>query len=85
MSPLERYLLALYLLDALIQAVFFTRIRFRLPFDLLLIALDALFLSYLTGSVSPSSKQDTNDAKLIRTQEAWTVSRRTRRGTDDTG
>jgi len=45
LSPFERYLLALYLLDALVQAVFFTRIRFRLPFDLLLIALDALFLS----------------------------------------
>lgn len=49
-SPFEGYLLALYLLGALVQAVFFTRIRFRLPFDLLLIALDALFLSYLLGS-----------------------------------
>ncbi|MCS6830627.1 MAG: hypothetical protein RMM08_01445 [Armatimonadota bacterium] len=47
LSPLEGYLVALYLLEALVQAIFFTRIRFRLPFDLLLIAIDALFLSRL--------------------------------------
>lgn len=53
-SPFEGYLLALYLLGALVQAVFFTRIRFRVPFDLLLIALDALFLSYLIEPRSAS-------------------------------
>ncbi|GIV15917.1 MAG: hypothetical protein KatS3mg022_1352 [Armatimonadota bacterium] len=57
MSSLERYLFALYLLDALIQAVFFTRIRFRLPFDLLLIAADALFLSRLLAAIRTRSPQ----------------------------
>jgi len=43
-SDWEIFLLAFYLLSAFVYAVFFTRIRFRLPFDYLLIAVDALFL-----------------------------------------
>ncbi|MGC8782911.1 MAG: ArnT family glycosyltransferase [Armatimonadota bacterium] len=56
LSPLEMYLLALYLLEAMIQAMFFTRIRFRLPFDLLLIAVDASFLNSLIKAYAPSRR-----------------------------
>jgi 4-amino-4-deoxy-L-arabinose transferase-like glycosyltransferase len=43
-SDWEIFLLLFYLFSAFVYAVFFTRIRFRLPFDYLLIAVDALFL-----------------------------------------
>ncbi len=45
LTALEVLLAVLYLGAAMVYAVFFTRIRFRLPFDWLLIALDALFLA----------------------------------------
>lgn len=46
-SDWEIFLLLFYLLSAIVYAVFFTRIRFRLPFDYLLVALDAVFLRNL--------------------------------------
>lgn len=46
-SPLEWYLLGIYLVNAGFQAIFFTRIRFRLPFDVLLILLGAILLHRL--------------------------------------
>jgi hypothetical protein len=52
LSALEVLLLALYLGAGLAYAVYFTRIRFRLPFDWLLIALDALFLARVLGRVA---------------------------------
>ncbi|RPH66737.1 MAG: hypothetical protein EHM78_22945 [Myxococcaceae bacterium] len=45
LSSLEVLLLALYLGGGMAYAVYFTRIRFRLPFDWLLIVVDALFLA----------------------------------------
>jgi len=45
LSSLEVLLLALYLGGAMAYALYFTRIRFRLPFDWLLVAVDALFLA----------------------------------------
>jgi hypothetical protein len=45
--PLERVewlLLVLYVGNAFLAAVFFTRLRFRIPFDWMLIALDVLFV-----------------------------------------
>jgi hypothetical protein len=47
LSALEMLVLILYIANALINAVFFTRIRFRLPFDLLLIMIVSMFLDYL--------------------------------------
>jgi hypothetical protein len=44
-SRFEILLAVLYGLSALTSAVFFTRIRFRLPFDILLIMLAAIFLA----------------------------------------
>jgi len=43
-TPFEIYLILLYFLNAFYQAIFFTRIRFRIPFDFLLIIIVALFL-----------------------------------------
>ncbi len=45
LHPVEVLFALLYLASALVQAVFFTRIRFRLPFDYCLIALAAGFLA----------------------------------------
>jgi hypothetical protein len=47
LSPFEILLVFLYLSNAFVSAIFFTRIRFRLPFDFLLIILAALFLEQL--------------------------------------
>ncbi|MBE9562565.1 MAG: glycosyltransferase family 39 protein [Proteobacteria bacterium] len=43
-SRFELLLLSLYVCSGLIYAIFFTRIRFRLPFDFLLIGMVAIFL-----------------------------------------
>jgi len=43
-SPLEVLLIVLYISSAFLYAIFFTRIRFRLPFDFLLISVVAMFL-----------------------------------------
>lgn len=48
--PLKRrelFLIALYISNAFFQAIFVTRIRYRFPFDYLLITIDALLLSSL--------------------------------------
>ena len=50
----ELFLAALYLGNALLSAFFFTRIRFRVPFDAILIALAALFGSHIY-SISSSN------------------------------
>ncbi len=52
-SPLERFLALAYLASALLTALFFTRIRFRLPFDALLICADAVFLRAIWRSRRP--------------------------------
>jgi hypothetical protein len=43
-SPLEAFFALLYVTSGLFCAVFFTRIRFRVPFDFLIIAIVAMFL-----------------------------------------
>jgi 4-amino-4-deoxy-L-arabinose transferase-like glycosyltransferase len=45
LGDIEKYFVILYILNALVQAIFFTRIRFRLPYDFLLIGLVSIFLS----------------------------------------
>jgi hypothetical protein len=45
--PLERaesLIYLLYFVNAIVSAVFFTRLRFRIPFDFVLIAINAVFL-----------------------------------------
>jgi Dolichyl-phosphate-mannose-protein mannosyltransferase len=61
LSGLEALLIALYLGGGLAYAVCFTRIRFRLPFDWLLIALDALFLARL---ISPSAVHEQRKGRV---------------------
>lgn len=56
LSLLELLILLLYLGNALVSAVFFTRIRFRLPFDLLLIIIAATSLHH--GIMVIFSSQD---------------------------
>jgi hypothetical protein len=46
-TPVEILFILLYLLSALVSAVFFTRIRFRLPFDYLMIMVVAITLDGL--------------------------------------
>ncbi|HET9552875.1 MAG TPA: hypothetical protein VFP50_07895 [Anaeromyxobacteraceae bacterium] len=48
-TRLEAALLLLYLSNVLLSSVFYPRIRFRLPFDLLLIGILASFLARLVG------------------------------------
>lgn len=45
LSKLEIFILGCYVLNALVTSVFFTRIRFRLPFDYLLILMNAIYIS----------------------------------------
>ncbi len=47
MSKLEALLAVIYFGNAFFSALFFTRVRFRLPFDTILIVLDSLFLARL--------------------------------------
>jgi hypothetical protein len=53
----EGFLYGLYLCGALLGAIFFTRIRFRLPYDTLLIAIGAIFLGHLSSSIRILNKQ----------------------------
>ena len=45
MTPGEGLLYLLYFGNALLSAVFFTRMRFRMPFDFLLVALGGMFIA----------------------------------------
>ena len=56
--PAEILLLSLYFGNAFFHALFFTRIRFRIPFDFLLIATVSLFLSDLLMDRERKSRQD---------------------------
>ena len=56
-SKVELLLIALYLGNAFFLAIFYTRIRFRLPFDLLLIGVCSIFVVQLLGNMI-SNKQE---------------------------
>jgi 4-amino-4-deoxy-L-arabinose transferase-like glycosyltransferase len=47
LSPFEILLVSAYLADALVSAVFVTRIRYRIPFDYMLIMIVAIFINRL--------------------------------------
>jgi len=55
-SRLEALLVALYLSNSFAYAIWHTRIRYRLPYDLLLIAVVALFIDNLLERRQPRSK-----------------------------
>ena len=50
LSPLERYFAFLYISNAFLLSIFLIRLRLRLPFDFLLIAMAAVFLANLFQS-----------------------------------
>ncbi len=50
-SEFEVLLLLLYISHALLSAIFFTRIRFRLPFDFLIIIIAAMFLGNVINTM----------------------------------
>jgi hypothetical protein len=47
----EAFLICLYLLSGLVNAIFFTRIRFRVPFDFLLIMIVSIFCARLFAAL----------------------------------
>jgi len=47
LSPVERSLYLIYIGNAFVAAIFFTRLRFRVPFDALLIGIVAIFLGVI--------------------------------------
>ncbi len=69
-SHFELYLLVIYVAGAFFLAIFFTRIRFRLPFDFLLIGIVASFLSKILNSIIRSKSTAVNsdyEEELIKT------------------
>jgi 4-amino-4-deoxy-L-arabinose transferase-like glycosyltransferase len=59
LSPFEALLIIIYVANAFFSAIFFTRIRFRLPFDYLAIMIVALFLAnFLQERVFKSDVSD---------------------------
>lgn len=55
LSPFESLMVILYIANAFFSAIFFTRIRFRLPFDYLAIMVVALFIARLIANKSQTS------------------------------
>lgn len=51
LMPLERIFLLIYLVNGMLSAVFYTRLRYRLPFDGLLIVLAAIAVVHLSAWV----------------------------------
>jgi hypothetical protein len=58
LSSLEALLYILYFANAALTAVFFTRLRFRIPFDLLLVAIDAAFIERLLSQTRAAPISD---------------------------
>ena len=58
----EISLLTIYLFNAFASAIFFTRIRFRIPFDLLLIGIVAIFIGILAERIL--KKEPINSSSL---------------------
>ncbi len=61
LSQIEKYFAVIYVLNAFFQAIFFTRIRFRLSFDLLLISIAASFISNILHQSQLEGKQVRSD------------------------
>jgi hypothetical protein len=57
LSSLEVLLYVIYVGNAAVTAIFFTRLRFRIPFDLLLTAIDSAFVMYWLRAPADSSSR----------------------------
>jgi hypothetical protein len=65
LSATEIMLYLLYFGNAFTSAVFFTRIRFRLPFDVLLIAVDAIILGLLLQALVSHYDQENSTVNTV--------------------
>jgi hypothetical protein len=75
-SGLETLLYVVYFGNAALTAVFFTRLRFRIPFDLLLIAIDAAFVAYLLSArTDESARSGLAPAEAMAQTHAWAFDR----------
>jgi hypothetical protein len=63
LASLETLIYVLYFLNAFASAIFFTRVRFRIPFDFLLLAVAAVFL-VRTFARSGAQRPDTQPYEL---------------------
>lgn len=68
LSPLERYIFWLYVLNAFISAIFFTRVRFRLPMDILLIIPAAAAGMLIINQISLRLRQNSQPGRGIPTR-----------------
>ena len=66
MSQEEACLTALYFVNALFSAVFFTRIRFRLPMDWLLLAIDAGMIALIAARASSENRVAARELRRLR-------------------
>jgi 4-amino-4-deoxy-L-arabinose transferase-like glycosyltransferase len=57
MLPIETMLYLIYFGNAFTSAIFFTRIRFRVPFDALLITIVAAFFGFLLRSIGSNTSE----------------------------
>jgi hypothetical protein len=64
-GPFEILLITIYIINALYSAIFFTRIRYRLPFDLLLIMIVAIFSEKLITSFLHKYKENCEESAII--------------------
>lgn len=66
LSEEESYLAGFYLLNALFAAVFFSRIRFRLPVDWLMLLLDAGMITSIISRLSSADWQQWRKQKQLK-------------------
>jgi len=60
LKDFERFMILAYILNGAFTAIFFTRIRFRIPFDPILVMLSSQYLAYQFCPVKTSPMQDKN-------------------------
>lgn len=72
LAALDRFALLLYALNGAYAAIFFTRVRFRLPFDTLLILVAAPLVAYGLGRLShaPPSPAPATGPRPVRARNA---------------
>ena len=64
LSRIEALLYIIYVGNAFVSAVFFPRIRFRIPFDVLLVAIDSICLGLITSEILERRRPATQGAGL---------------------
>jgi hypothetical protein len=65
LSRAEILCYVVYFSNAFLSAIFFTRIRFRVPFDILLIACDAILIGYLLSTWKSNNCNETSNCRTL--------------------